>query len=91
MQPAGQCDTAKLWQAYHAGRSVAVRNCLIEHYLPLARMHAGRIARRLPPRIVYAEVLSAGCDGLIQAVETFDPAGPQIGADSNDSAKNPIS
>jgi len=64
---------AALWAVYKADRSVANRNALVEFYLPLLRVIAGKIADKLPP-LSYADLRSDGVFGLIRAVERFDPA-----------------
>lgn len=66
-------DVATLWKAYLHGRSVQLRNKLIEHYRPLVHMQAARLAQKLPAQISYDEICSAGYDGLMEAVEAYDP------------------
>jgi RNA polymerase sigma factor for flagellar operon FliA len=62
-----------LWDRYLCERRVEDRNALVEHYTPLVHAQAARLSRRLPMRIRYEEICSAGYDGLIEAVESFDP------------------
>ncbi|MBN2562579.1 MAG: sigma-70 family RNA polymerase sigma factor [Phycisphaerae bacterium] len=62
-----------LWQAYLDGRPISLRNKLIEHYRPLVHMQAARLAQKLPAQISYDEICSAGYDGLMEAVEAYDP------------------
>ncbi|MEW6250559.1 MAG: sigma-70 family RNA polymerase sigma factor [Planctomycetota bacterium] len=64
---------AGLWKEYHKTRSVAARNALVEHYAPLVVKLAELIARKLWPRVSAEELASAGYDGLIGAVTSFDP------------------
>ncbi|MBK9119351.1 MAG: sigma-70 family RNA polymerase sigma factor [Phycisphaerales bacterium] len=63
---------ATLWSTFRRTRSVDTRNRLIEHYLPLVNKIAEIMARRLWPRVTADELASAGYDGLIAAVSSFD-------------------
>ncbi|MGD8450415.1 MAG: sigma-70 family RNA polymerase sigma factor [Phycisphaerae bacterium] len=65
---------ATLWRKYHRTHAVEARNELVEHYMPLVNKLAEIIARRLWPRVTADELASAGYDGLIAAVTSFDPA-----------------
>jgi RNA polymerase sigma factor FliA len=67
-------DVTVLWQQYLCGRSDKVRNKLVEHYRPLVHMQAARLAQKLPAQISYDEICSAGYDGLLEAVEAYDPS-----------------
>lgn len=62
-----------MWRAYHRTRSVKARNALVENYMSLVMKLAEIIARRLWPRVSADELASAGYDGLIAAVTSFDP------------------
>ena len=63
-----------LWANYRKTRSVDTRNRLVEIYVPLVHKIAEIIARRLWPRVTADELASAGFDGLIGAVTSFDPS-----------------
>jgi RNA polymerase sigma factor for flagellar operon FliA len=65
-----------MWREFHRTRSNQGRNRLVEHYAPLVRTEAARIARRLPAQIELDEICSAGFDGLMRAIESYDPAKP---------------
>jgi RNA polymerase sigma factor for flagellar operon FliA len=65
---------ANLWKEFRSTKSVAARNELIEIYMPLVDKVAEILARRLWPRVTADELASAGYDGLIAAVNSFDPA-----------------
>lgn len=62
------------WRTYLRTRSVEARNRLVENYMPLVNKLAEIIARRLWPRVTADELASAGYDGLIGAVTSFDPS-----------------
>jgi len=49
------------------------RKEVIEHFAPLVRKIAGRIAINLPPSVEFNDLVSYGVFGLIDAVEKFDP------------------
>ncbi len=61
------------WKAYRKSRAPEARNRLVEHYMPLVHKLAEILARRLWPRVTAEELASAGYDGLIGAVTSFDP------------------
>lgn len=62
-----------VWDEYFATQSVASRNALVEHYLPIVHKLAEIMSRRLWPRVSSEELASAGVEGLIAAVGGFDP------------------
>jgi RNA polymerase sigma factor for flagellar operon FliA len=64
----------KVWKKYLKTREVALRNELIVHYRDLVHTHAARLSRKLPAQVSYDEICSAAFDGLMEAVEAFDPA-----------------
>jgi len=66
-------DAAALWRQYRRSKSTAVRNTLVERYMPLVNKVAEIMARRLWPRVAAEELASAGYDGLIAAVGSYDP------------------
>ena len=63
----------KMWKQYQVSKSTTLRNSLIEHYMPIVNKVAEIIARRLWPRVTADELASAGYDGLMAAVTSFDP------------------
>ncbi len=72
MKPAEEHAQA-LWKKFFKSRSDADRNRLVENYAPLVHIQAARLSRKLPAQIGYDEICSAGYDGLIEAVEGYDP------------------
>jgi RNA polymerase sigma factor for flagellar operon FliA len=73
-RPGRPVDENELWLGYHAGRSREAYDRLVEHYLPLVKVVAGRLALHLPSSVREEDLYSAGCVGLLSAVENFDPA-----------------
>jgi RNA polymerase sigma factor for flagellar operon FliA len=69
-----QDKISALWKSYLRTHSVDARNRLVENYVPLVHKLAEILARRLWPRVSADELASAGYDGLIGAVMSFDPA-----------------
>ena len=65
-------DMAALWQAYGQSHSVDIRNQLVEHYLPLVNIIAGRIAMSLPPHVDRDDLIISGYFGLMDAVARYD-------------------
>jgi len=66
-------DVQTLWAKYLRTRNDKYRNALVENYAPLVHMQAARLSRKLPAQIGYDEICSAGYDGLIEAVEGYNP------------------
>ncbi len=65
-------DIDELWRAYAAEKTVDVRNRIAEHYLPLVRLVAGRIAISLPQHVDREDLLSSGFFGLLDAIERYE-------------------
>lgn len=59
------------WIDYAAGRTIELRNTLVERYLFLAQAIARKYDQRTPASVDYDELLSAAYLGLIDAVERF--------------------
>ena len=72
----GACSPSaveKLWKSYLKNRKVEDRNELVVNYSDLVHAHAARLSRKLPAQVTYDEICSAAFDGLIEAVEAYDP------------------
>ncbi|NUQ65971.1 MAG: hypothetical protein HUU20_26215, partial [Pirellulales bacterium] len=63
-----------LWEAYrNGGRGERIRDEIVEHYFALVRPMAAGMLRRLPRGADAHAIESAAAEGLIEAVERFDP------------------
>ena len=62
----------ELWAKTRAGDRVAYE-ALVDSYLPLVKVTVSRMAINLPSFISREELYSAGCLGLVSAVERYDP------------------
>ena len=65
-------DIDNLWQAYSRKPTLEIRNQLVEHYLPLVNIIAGRIAMSLPQHVDRDDLLISGYFGLMDAVDRYD-------------------
>lgn len=66
-------EIARLWKKFLQSRKDELRNELVERYASLVHIQAARLSRKLPAQISYDEICSAGYDGLIEAVEGYNP------------------
>lgn len=62
-----------LWIAYQQNKSMEIRELLIQNYLGLVRLVAGRLAIGLPQHVDKDDLISNGFFGLLDAIERFDP------------------
>ncbi len=63
-----------LWKRYLRSHKDEDRNELVTHYRHVVEQQAARLAKRLPAQVTYDELVSAGFDGLIEAVQAYDPS-----------------
>ena len=61
-----------LWAAYWDGRSEAARNALMEHYYPLVKYAALRLAQRRGRAVEVDDLVQYGVFGLKDAINSFD-------------------
>lgn len=71
--PAKALSVEQLWKKYLRSRDPDLRNRLVEQYAALVHVQASRLSRKLPAQVSYDEISSAAFDGLIEAVEGYDP------------------
>ncbi|MGA2529349.1 MAG: FliA/WhiG family RNA polymerase sigma factor [Acidimicrobiales bacterium] len=64
----------ELWADFKATADQSARDRLILHYSPLVKYVAGRVAAAMPSHVDYADLVSYGILGLIDAIEKFDPS-----------------
>src|SRR5881396_1859289 len=66
-------EIAEIWKEFKADMSnKALRNRLIEQYLPLVKYNGERIWSRLPDGVELDDLVSAGVFGLMDAINAFD-------------------
>ncbi|MCW3488726.1 sigma-70 family RNA polymerase sigma factor [Dethiobacter alkaliphilus] len=65
---------ANVWVKYQETKEEGLQETLVEKYLPLVRLHAGRLALGLPAHVNRDDLLQAGMLGLLEALQRFDPA-----------------
>jgi RNA polymerase sigma factor for flagellar operon FliA len=67
-----QSDIQDIWRQYRAEPCEALRNQLIENYMPIVRFNAERVHSKLPNEVDLDDLVSAGMFGLIDAIQAFD-------------------
>ena len=65
-------ESESLWKEYGKTHAKELRDQLVENYLPLVNVIAGRIAISLPPHIDRDDLISSGFFGLLDAIERYD-------------------
>lgn len=65
-------DIIAVWTQYKATGERALRNRLMEQYLPLVKYTADRLSAKLPSEVDVDDLVSAGIFGLLDAIEAFD-------------------
>lgn len=66
-------NITQLWQQYQQNRTTQIREGLIEHYLPLVKLVANRVAIAMPQHVDRDDLASNGFFGLLEAIDRFDP------------------
>lgn len=61
------------WVAYRTKPSGEARDVIVERYIHLVRYMARRLGRALPPSVDTDDLVGAGLEGFLGAVERFDP------------------
>ena len=69
-------ELTSAWTEFKASHQKAARDRLVEHYLPLVNIIAGRIAISLPPHVDRDDLISSGFFGLMDAIERYDDSRP---------------
>jgi RNA polymerase sigma factor for flagellar operon FliA len=69
---AEDAEVGALWRRYRAGDPDA-KERLVLTYAPLVKWVAGRMRSALPPHVEESDLISYGLEGLIFAIERFDP------------------
>jgi len=67
-----QEELGETWLEYRRTGSLDVRNRLMEHYLPIVKINSERLGTKLPDEVELDDLISAGIDGLRDAIEMFD-------------------
>ena len=62
-----------LWRRYKGSNDARAREQLVVAYSPLVKYVAGRMSSGLPAHVEEADLISYGLEGLINAIERFDP------------------
>ena len=65
-------ESESLWKEFSRTRAKELRDRLVENYLPLVNVIAGRIAISLPSHVDRDDLISSGFFGLLDAVERYD-------------------
>lgn len=65
-----------VWQAYRANPTTALRNQLIEAYMPLLDRIAKKLHKRLPRQVDVDDLIAEGSFGLMEAIDSYDPSMP---------------
>lgn len=63
----------ELWQRWRGAQDLAARDELAAQYLWLVRYVAGRLMVGLPPHFDQEDVEGAGCFGLLEAINRYEP------------------
>ncbi|MDK1031830.1 MAG: FliA/WhiG family RNA polymerase sigma factor [Planctomycetia bacterium] len=67
-----QEEMLAMWRKYKRRKTQAIRNKLIERYLPLVKYNSERVWAKLPDEVQLDDLVSAGIFGLMDAIDAFD-------------------
>jgi len=67
-------DVTRAWHNYRSTGDPELRQTLLNHYLPLVRNVAGRLAMGFPKSVEVTDLVNTGVIGLIEAFANFDPS-----------------
>ncbi len=70
----GPEDGHQLWREYRRTGDLALRNRLVLAYAPVVKAVAYRKLREMPAHTEVDDLVSAGLEALVHAVDRFDPA-----------------
>lgn len=62
----------EVWRMYRDTPTEAIRNFLMENFLPLVRYTAERMHTRLPAEVEVEDLMSSGLFGLMDAIDAYD-------------------
>ena len=65
-------DIVSLWEDFHGEHKVETRDQIVEYYMPLVNLIAGRLAISLPSHVDRDDLISSGFFGLMDAIERFE-------------------
>jgi RNA polymerase sigma factor for flagellar operon FliA len=65
-------EVHRLWEEYSTNKNSVIRDKLVEHYLSLVKMVAGRVAISLPQYVDKDDLTGNGFLGLIEAIDRYD-------------------
>lgn len=66
-------DMNKVWKQYSEKRDLATKQFIIEHYVHLVKLVAGRLGIYLNQYVDLEDLVGYGVLGLIDAIDKFDP------------------
>lgn len=65
-------EDQNLWQDFYKNRNLEAKNLLVERYIELVKVIAGRLYSTYGSNIEYDDLVSYGIFGLLDAIEKFD-------------------
>lgn len=66
-------ETKELWERYHKQKEPEIKTQLIEKYVELVKIIAGRLYTTYGNHLEFDDLVSYGIFGLIDAIDKFDP------------------